>query len=142
MKHDSLLARRPPSLSSPVALPPGKYDQVGDAPSRFGDIIAELRVRKRLSATETARRAGISRQHLYRIEKGIVPSPGRDIVLRIAGALETTPALLFAGARSTRAQKLLTVLWQHSSEIGSDDADRLEEIQRNLMRTLRSAGRT
>jgi hypothetical protein len=71
-----------------------------------------------------------------------VPSPGRDIVLRIAGALETTPALLFAGARSTRAQKLLTVLWQHSSEIGSDDADRLEEIQRNLMRTLRSAGRT
>ena len=107
----------------------------------FGEVVERLRGERRLSASETARRAGISRQHLYRIEKGIVTSPGRDVVVRIADVLEVAPAQLLRREKKARIHHILDALLQHCSDIGADDRKRLEEIEANLMRSLRRARR-
>jgi transcriptional regulator with XRE-family HTH domain len=112
----------------------------GSAPA-FGELVERMRGEKRLSAAETARRAGISRQHLYRIEKGIVVSPGREVVIRIADALEVKPTHLLRGERRPRIHGILDALLQNCSEIGPEDRRRLEEIEANVMRTLRRTRR-
>ena len=48
--------------------------------------LAELRRKSKRSAAYVARAAGISRQHLWRIETGLVPNPSPDILARIAKA--------------------------------------------------------
>jgi transcriptional regulator with XRE-family HTH domain len=101
-----------------------------------------MRGEKRLSAAETARRAGISRQHLYRIEKGIVVSPGREVVIRIADALEVRPTQLLRRGKRPRIHGILDALLQNSTEICPEDRKRLEEIEANvMMRTLRRTRR-
>jgi transcriptional regulator with XRE-family HTH domain len=107
-----------------------------DPAPAFGHQVAKLRSEKRLSVAEASKRAGISRQHLYRIEKGIVTNVGREIVLRIAEALQVKEALLLDTKPSSEVEAVLNVLWQHSSQLSSDDCNRLREIERNLLGTL------
>jgi transcriptional regulator with XRE-family HTH domain len=107
----------------------------------FGDRIAKLRCEKCLSVAEASKRAGISRQHLYRIEKGIVSNVGRETIIRIAKALEVKETLLLGTKPSSEADAILKVLWQYSSNLTSDDYNRLREIEQNLLGTLQDTGR-
>jgi transcriptional regulator with XRE-family HTH domain len=52
-----------------------------------GERIKFLRERRKLSQTQLATKAGISRNHLWRIEKGDRPKVGADVLARIASAL-------------------------------------------------------
>lgn len=52
-----------------------------------GGRVRLLRARRGLSQTQLAAKAGISRNHLWRIEKGDRPKVGADVLARIASAL-------------------------------------------------------
>jgi transcriptional regulator with XRE-family HTH domain len=53
----------------------------------IGDRVKRLRLEKGLSPGQLAYMAGISRNHLWRIEKGDRPKVGAEILARIASAL-------------------------------------------------------
>ena len=55
-------------------------------PPALAARLTELRRKSKRSAACVARAAGISRQHLWRIETGLVPNPSPDILARIAKA--------------------------------------------------------
>jgi transcriptional regulator with XRE-family HTH domain len=77
----------------------------------FGKWIKERREDLRLSQGEVAKRAGIDRQQVYRIEAG-KSGTKRETVLAIAGALEldTSEALNRAGYSSSHPDKPRNVL--------------------------------
>ncbi len=85
-------------------------DQASHLIPAFGRQVSRLRVQKGLSVAQAAKRVGISRQALYRIENGAVSSPRFDTVLRIAEALEVNQSLLLSRASSSQAQTILNLM--------------------------------
>jgi len=85
-------------------------DQARHLTPAFGQQVSRLRVQKGLSVAEAAKRVGIARQTLYRIENGLVSSPRFELVLRIAEALEVNQSLLLSRAPSSQAQTILSLM--------------------------------
>ena len=63
-----------------------------------GMIIKRLREQKGLSQVELAKKIGVSKQTLYKYEKGIVTNIPSDKIEALAKALETTPEVLMGWA--------------------------------------------
>lgn len=57
--------------------------------------IKALRVGQGIKAGEFAKRLGISREYLRQIENGNAKNPSRDIMIKIAAALNSTVQELF-----------------------------------------------
>jgi transcriptional regulator with XRE-family HTH domain len=68
----------------------------------LGSRIRALRQRYRIPVAELAERVGITRQHLYLIEKGIQPDPGVQTILRIANLLHVSTDYLLKGTPKPR----------------------------------------
>jgi transcriptional regulator with XRE-family HTH domain len=116
-------------------------DALQERPCAFGERVANLRAEKRLSASETARRAGISRQTLYRIENGTTASPHRDVIMRVAEALEVDAFRLLKPDSSSARETTFQVLWQHVSAISDEDWQLMEELETRVTRSLRAPRR-
>jgi transcriptional regulator with XRE-family HTH domain len=56
--------------------------------SRFEVILREARKRTRLTQKELAKKVAISESYLGKLETGVLPPPARDVVLKLAAALE------------------------------------------------------
>jgi len=65
---------------------------------RFGDNVWRIRQARRLSQEQLAERAGVHRTQITLIERG-QRQPGIGTAVRLAGALEVSPASLFEGIR-------------------------------------------
>lgn len=110
----------------------------------FGRWMRETREAKRLSQEGLARRIGIDRQQVYRLEGGL-SGTRRETVLKIAEALEQSPAeaLNMAGfaiprtpGRISNGRELLEVLEASGIEIprffgGTDRLDLVDEQELN-----------
>jgi transcriptional regulator with XRE-family HTH domain len=68
----------------------------------LGTRIRALRERQRIPVAELAEKAGITRQYLYLIERGIATDPGVQAVLLIANALGTSTDYLLKGTPKPR----------------------------------------
>lgn len=77
---------------------------MADERKTLGEIIRELRNQKGLSLSELARQAGISKSHLYQIERGRSAKASGESLLGIAFALGTSIAYLL-GAHSVSKKK-------------------------------------
>jgi transcriptional regulator with XRE-family HTH domain len=90
------------------------------------DMSSELRSRRLsrgLSVSETARRAGITRAYLHRLENGAVPSnPSFEVLDRLATTLGAPTADDLAGRRDRRieAQSLPDSLRRYAQEAELD----------------------
>jgi transcriptional regulator with XRE-family HTH domain len=74
--------------------------------------------------------SGISRQHIWRIEKGLVPSPGKEILERLAISLAVgVSSLVPASGGRDRA---LNILLQNASRIRDDDWQFFEQVAREV----------
>jgi transcriptional regulator with XRE-family HTH domain len=60
----------------------------------IGSRITDRRIAVGMSLSELARRAGISKGYLSRLESGGAQRPGFEVIARLAAALGTTPAEL------------------------------------------------
>ncbi|HEX8534424.1 MAG TPA: helix-turn-helix domain-containing protein [Allosphingosinicella sp.] len=87
----------------------------------LAEKLAELRSIARKPCSAVAEAAGISRQHLWRIEQGIVLSPGPELLARLADVYGLTLAELLCAGPAPTAVRARTV--------GSDR----EDILRRLM---------
>ncbi|WP_327714362.1 pyridoxamine 5'-phosphate oxidase family protein [Streptomyces sp. NBC_00490] len=78
--------------SVPTAHPP-----TGPARTDFGRRLVQRRTELGLTLRETADRAGMSVNYLKYVEKSPAAAPGRNVLLQLAGALETTVTALTGG---------------------------------------------
>ena len=98
-------------------------------PARLPSLAArlgELRRKGRRSCSAVADAAGISRQHLWRIEQGIVRNPAPELLVRLARAY----GLMLGELLGERAVPQAT----HAAAVSGDR----EEILRRLMRVANS----
>lgn len=94
----------------------------------LGEIVSRLRRRRRLSASALAELAGISRQHLWRIEKGIVANPGKGVIQRIAHGLSTSISQLVPTSAVPPTERI-----QQDSPLAFDNDEGLASgVERNL----------
>jgi transcriptional regulator with XRE-family HTH domain len=61
-------------------------DESGDV-GHLAKVLTWLRQSRGLAMTTLGARANVSRQHIWRIEKGLARDPGGDVLSRLAGAL-------------------------------------------------------
>jgi len=97
----------------------------------LGETLTQLRRGQRLSIAALAESSGISRQHVWRIEKGKVPSPGKEILERLAVALEVSVSSLVPA--SGGRDRVLNILLQNASRIPDADWLRVENVAWDLM---------
>jgi transcriptional regulator with XRE-family HTH domain len=71
----------------------------------LGSRIRALRQRYRIPVAELAQRVGITRQHLYLIEKDIQQDPGVQTILQIANLLGVSTDYLLKGTPKPRLRK-------------------------------------
>lgn len=97
--------------------------------------LAELRRKARKSCSAVAEAAGISRQHLWRIEQGIVVSPGPELLARLAGAygltlgeLLTEPPRLTATGVGGDREEILRRLMHCAGTMCDADWQALDEL--------------
>jgi len=57
---------------------------------RLGQAIRRLRVRRKLTQAQLAERAGVSRQWIVTVEKGVTPGPAISHIMRVLDALDAT----------------------------------------------------
>src|SRR3984957_7628103 len=72
----------------------------------IGTAIKLMRNSRGISASEVARKAGIARSHLWRLERG-EERPGYDVLCRVARACYISPSQLCLIAESVEAAKPL-----------------------------------
>lgn len=102
----------------------------------LADNITRLRKARRLTVVETARKAGVSREHLYRIEKGQVLNPGRETLIGIAAAIGVPLGEVIRSFSISKRDTLLEQLSLHSANICEEDWSLLEEI---VARSIKAA---
>ena len=96
----------------------------------FGETLLHLRQNRGLSISALAQAAGISRQHVWRMEKGSIPSPGIAVLERLAAALKVSvSSLIPAGCER---DCILNALLQHSSSISEEDFEVIRRIAEKL----------
>jgi transcriptional regulator with XRE-family HTH domain len=86
----------------------------------FGSSLKSVRSAHGIATRELARRAGISHTQISRIESGEVASPSRDVVVRLAQALDRNPGplLILAGhLRDERARLVLSPMFRPGAEL-------------------------
>lgn len=72
-------------------------------PSIAGVNLRRLRDDRGLTQEQLAAKSGVSRVTIARIESGLVPSPGLDVMTSLASALACPLQTLFAGPQETPA---------------------------------------
>ncbi|MGK2938806.1 MAG: helix-turn-helix domain-containing protein [Solirubrobacteraceae bacterium] len=86
----------------------------------LGSTLRSVRDAHGFATRELARRAGISHTQVSRIESGEVASPSREVVVRIAQALDRNPGplLVLAGhLRDDRARLVLAPMFRPGAEL-------------------------
>lgn len=76
---------------------PAANTPTGPARSDLGRRLVQRRTELGLTPRETADRAGMSANYLRYVEESPTAAPGRSVLLRLAGALETTVTALTGG---------------------------------------------
>lgn len=103
----------------------------------LGERLGELRRKARRTCSEVSEAAGISRQHLWRIEQGIVLNPSPELLARLArsygltlGELlsEPIPATTRALSVSAEREVVLRRLMQCADTMCNDDWQALHEL--------------
>ncbi len=111
---------------------------IGDAPdvgrrSSLAATLTQLRARTRRTINDVAEAAGISRQHLWRIESGLVQAPGSDVLERLAAAYGLSLAQLLDPRPTDSGRKeTLSRLMDRAETISEEDWRALEEISKRL----------
>lgn len=83
--------------------------------------IVRLREERHLTITETARTAGLTRTHLFRIENGRTPNPRRDTLVAIAKVFAVGLEELLDTNQACESNDVLEELALRSAYIREED---------------------
>jgi transcriptional regulator with XRE-family HTH domain len=69
------------------AIDPPALPELAERGLTFGDTLRNARKRAGLDVAEVAKRVGVSRDYLYKIERGEAPAPGTERIDQLANAV-------------------------------------------------------
>lgn len=98
----------------------------------LAEVLTRLRQSQGLAITTLAERANISRQHIWRLEKGLARDPGCDVLSKLAAALGVGISELLP-PKSPPAPVLATIV-AHAPRLEEEDWRVLEGISAKLSR--------
>jgi transcriptional regulator with XRE-family HTH domain len=81
---------------------------------------------------DVAQEAGISRQHLWRLETGLVTAPGPEVLERLASAYGLSLAQFFDRAVASGRKRTLSRLASLAEAIPDEDWRTLNEISKRI----------
>ncbi len=95
-------------------------------------ILAELRRSTGRTINDVAQAAGISRQHLWRIERALVQAPGAEVLESIARAYGLSLAQLLDPRLTSGRKETLSRLTDLAETIADEDWRTLDEISKRV----------
>lgn len=101
--------------------------------SSLASILVGLRRGTRRTINDVAQAAGISRQHLWRIETGLVQAPGAEVLEGLAGAYGLSLAQLLDPRLASGRQETLSRLLDRAEAISDEDWHTLDEIGKRVI---------
>ena len=101
----------------------------------FGSRLTELRLKKGESLQEVADRVGVSKVHIWELEKGRTDNPSLSLVTRLANHFGVTVAYL-AGEdpKAGDADPTLSRMFRQARDLTPDDLALLDEMMRSLLK--------
>jgi len=106
----------------------------------FGARLTELRLRSGRSLQDVADAVGVSKAHIWELEKGRADNPTLQLVTRLADHFKVTVASLVGeDPQAVDADADLARMFRQASELSRDDRAVLDDLMQSLLK--RRAGR-
>ena len=108
----------------------------------LGARITELRLAANQTLQELADSVGISKAHIWELEKGRTDNPSLALVTRLAHHFQV-PLSQLAGEPTAEADPAIGRLFRHASNLHPEDVALLEDMMQSLLKRRRkSSART
>jgi transcriptional regulator with XRE-family HTH domain len=98
----------------------------------MNELATRIRDRRRaagMSLSELARRAGISKSHLSRLENEVAQRPGFEVIARLAAALGATPAELAPPAEALPGTDVTLLEFALKHNLPAEDLETLAHVR-------------
>ena len=102
-----------------------------------GELIRNTRLEKRLSLSELAQHANVSKTYLSSLERNIQKNPSLDIVNKIADVLEINPMLLINNLKVNENESIEKTTNHHPIESFFHIKKYIEELETEQLENLR-----
>jgi transcriptional regulator with XRE-family HTH domain len=107
---------------------------------RLGPRIAKLRRQKNQSLQEIADAVGVSKAHIWEMEKGIATNPSMMLVTRLADHFGVTIAFLVGeDIESEDAQRDIQRMFRQASQLDEGERAILDDMMKSLLKRRRAS---
>lgn len=107
----------------------------------FGAKLTRLRLAKSQSLQEVADAVGVSKAHIWELEKGRADNPTLHLITRLADHFQVTAAFLIGeDPQAGDADPELARMFRQAGELPPEDVALLDDMMRSLLKRRR-AGR-
>ncbi|WP_022698121.1 helix-turn-helix domain-containing protein [Euryhalocaulis caribicus] len=101
----------------------------------FGRRITELRLAKNQSLQQVADAVGVSKTHIWKIEKGRAPNPSMDLVRRLADHFGKSVAYLVGeDAEALDEDVQLQRMFRQAKDLNESERRILDEMMQSLLK--------
>src|SRR3954452_14039915 len=105
-----------------------------------GRRITELRLKRSESLQQVADAVGVSKAHIWELEKGRTDNPSMALVTRLADHFGTSVASLVGeNPKAKDADPRLARLFRQAGELADDDVALLEDMMQSLLKRRRQS---
>jgi transcriptional regulator with XRE-family HTH domain len=105
-----------------------------------GRRITELRLKRSESLQQVADAVGVSKAHIWELEKGRTDNPSMALVTRLADHFDVTVAFLVGeDPKAADADPALARMFRQAGELDAGDRRILEDMVKSMLRRRRNA---
>jgi transcriptional regulator with XRE-family HTH domain len=106
----------------------------------LGARITELRLKKQQSLQQVADAVGVSKAHIWELEKGRAQNPSMGLITRLADHFGVSFALLVDEDPSAMdADPTLARLFRQARDLHPDDLELIDDMMRSLLKRRKAA---
>jgi len=114
-------------------------NEVVENPMELGLRISELRLKKRQSLQEVADAVGVSKAHIWELEKGRTDNPSMALVTRLADHFGVSIRYLVGeDVNAKDADEELARMFRQASKLAPEDRAILDDMMQAMLKRRRS----
>jgi transcriptional regulator with XRE-family HTH domain len=107
----------------------------------FARKLHDLRVAKRLSLQDVANKVGISKAHVFNLEKGITANPSMDLVVKLADLFRVRVADLVGENPDSDDQPAeMVAMFRDLKSLHDEDRDTIRMLMESMKKRREKAG--
>lgn len=106
----------------------------------LGARITELRLKKQQSLQQVADAVGVSKAHIWELEKGRAQNPSMGLITRLADHFGVSVAFLVnEDLASKDADPTLARLFRQARDLDPEDLELIDDMMRSLLKRRKAA---